>query len=211
MNVTAGALSTALRARDESALADLVVAHGDLVYSFGYRRTASWSSAEQITRDAFATAWQRAEQAPEHDRELPIWLLGFAAAEVARLPRATPPDADESIPDVLTAEALSGAERLRWAHRILANHPPTAADAWLLVHWEGLTPAEAATVLDRPVAEIDEALAEPGLRPEQLGPDALFVAPDLQPLPDQVAEQIVTDASRWRPDDSSGTAPRARR
>lgn len=66
---------------DPMALTELFDRHSRAVDNFAFRRTASWSSAEEITQATFLTLWRRAAAANlpvlEHPTALP-WLLGVA-------------------------------------------------------------------------------------------------------------------------------------
>ncbi|MFI6829640.1 RNA polymerase sigma factor [Kribbella sp. NPDC050241] len=49
-----------LRDADEPALAELFHRHSDAVYNFAFRRTASWSAAEDVVQATFTAVWRRA-------------------------------------------------------------------------------------------------------------------------------------------------------
>ena len=49
-----------LRTGDEDALRTLFVRHGHAVYNFAFRRTGSWSVAEDVAQSTFTTVWRRA-------------------------------------------------------------------------------------------------------------------------------------------------------
>ena len=49
-----------LRSADEDAFRELFLRHSTAVYNFCFRRTASWSVAEDATQATFATLWRRA-------------------------------------------------------------------------------------------------------------------------------------------------------
>ena len=49
-----------LRSADEDAFRDLFLRHNTAVYNFCFRRTASWSVAEDATQATFASLWRRA-------------------------------------------------------------------------------------------------------------------------------------------------------
>ena len=44
-----------LRSADEAALTDLFHRHSDAVYNFAFRRTSSWSAAEEVVQATFTT------------------------------------------------------------------------------------------------------------------------------------------------------------
>ena len=45
---------------DEAAFRELFVRHRDAVYNYCFRRTSSWSSAEDATQATFTALWRRA-------------------------------------------------------------------------------------------------------------------------------------------------------
>src|SRR4051812_47261689 len=49
-----------LRLGDEGALSELFRRHCDSVYNFAFRRTSSWSSAEDVVQATFTALWRRA-------------------------------------------------------------------------------------------------------------------------------------------------------
>jgi Sigma-70 region 2 len=49
-----------LRSADQHALTDLFHRHSDAVYNFAFRRTSSWSAAEDIVQATFTALWRRA-------------------------------------------------------------------------------------------------------------------------------------------------------
>jgi hypothetical protein len=50
----------ALREPDEAAFRALFIRHSTAVYNYCFRRTASWSGAEDAVQATFATLWRRA-------------------------------------------------------------------------------------------------------------------------------------------------------
>lgn len=153
-----------LRDADPSALTALFDRHADTVHTFAFRRTASWSSAEDITQATFLTTWRRAAARDlprlDHPTALP-WLLGVADHESRSLYRAalrrrrlqqrldTVPVADLDAADHATAvaERLDDERqmgRVRAAVRVLPAHQRVVVE---LVVWSGLSLAEAASAL----------------------------------------------------------------
>ena len=58
--VTDGDVWNALRLGDPDALAVLFDRHSRAVYNFAFRRTSSWSVAEDALQATFTTVWRRA-------------------------------------------------------------------------------------------------------------------------------------------------------
>src|SRR4051794_13823780 len=50
----------AVAAGDETAFCELFLLYSGLVYNYCFRRTASWSQAEDAVQATFATLWRRA-------------------------------------------------------------------------------------------------------------------------------------------------------
>jgi RNA polymerase sigma-70 factor (ECF subfamily) len=59
---TDGELWQRLTLADEQAFAELFARHRDAVYTYAFRRTASWSMAEDVTQATFTMLWRRARQ-----------------------------------------------------------------------------------------------------------------------------------------------------
>lgn len=166
--VTAGPaedeLWSELREGDPTALTALFDLHADAVHTFAFRRTASWSSAEDITQATFLTAWRRAAAGDlpllDHPTALP-WLLGVADHESRSLYRGAlrrrrlqqrivatradePGTADHA---AAVAERLDDERqmaRVREAVRVLPAHQRVVVE---LVVWSGLSLAQAASAL----------------------------------------------------------------
>jgi DNA-directed RNA polymerase specialized sigma24 family protein len=72
---------------DREALAVLFDRHGNAVYNFAFRRTASWTLAEEVVQATFLTTWRRARDRRlpplDHTTALP-WLLGVVARSRSR-------------------------------------------------------------------------------------------------------------------------------
>jgi len=128
-------------------LAGLWYAHYPAVLAYA-RRRATEETAKEVASAAFTVLWRRIDQ--PLDDPLP-WLLGVARRELAnqrrgearrrrlgiraRTPMPTEPDpADRTVDQ---AEARAALARLRDDDR----------EVLMLVAWEGLDPARAATVL----------------------------------------------------------------
>lgn len=155
----------ALMSGDSEGLAALFDRHVRAVYNFAFRRTGSWSQAEDIAQATFITVWRRSAAgslpALQHRTALP-WLLGVADAESRNYqrgsvrrrrlrdrlelfePRSGPVAGDpaDDVAGRLDDEATMA--ELRAAVSVLPPHERAALE---LVTWSGLTMSEAATAL----------------------------------------------------------------
>jgi RNA polymerase sigma-70 factor, ECF subfamily len=89
--VTDGDAWNALRAGDADALAVLFDRHGKAVYNFAFRRTSSWSVAEDALQATFTTIWRLASDGRldplTRESALPF-LLTVAGYECANATRS---------------------------------------------------------------------------------------------------------------------------
>lgn len=91
-----------LRAGDRQAMAEVFSTHVDVIYNYCYRRTGSWSAAEDLASTVFLEVWRTRRRAVEVDGTVLPWLYGVATKRLpqppprpaARRPRAVPPAAD---------------------------------------------------------------------------------------------------------------------
>ena len=149
-----------LRGGDREALGELFDRHGNAVYNFAFRRTASWSLAEEVVQATFLTTWRRAVDhrlAPlDHTTALP-WLLGVASHEgqnAARsLHRAERRDLRAEAPTSLgdpaddVAARIDDERRMAAVRRAMGQIPAHQRVVIELVLWSGLSLVEAADVL----------------------------------------------------------------
>jgi RNA polymerase sigma factor (sigma-70 family) len=130
---------------------------GSAVLGYALRRCASREDALDVVAETFATGWRRRADMPADPDEARPWLFGIARRCLAnaargsmradrlgeRLARALGPGA---VPDPATLHERSSDFRL--VHRALQDLPDSDRELVTLVAWEGLTPAQAAAVLD---------------------------------------------------------------
>src|SRR6476469_9521428 len=67
-----------LRKGSSAALAALFDRHVDAVYTYCFRRTASWHLAEDATSTVFLELWRGRSRIQEHDGSALPWLYGIA-------------------------------------------------------------------------------------------------------------------------------------
>ncbi|MFC0625855.1 RNA polymerase sigma factor [Kribbella deserti] len=66
--VSDDALWNRVRDGDEQALGELFDRYADEVHAFAFRRTASWSIAEDVVQTTFVSTWQRLTQRDDERR-----------------------------------------------------------------------------------------------------------------------------------------------
>lgn len=127
----------------------LFSSHAAAVFAFARRRT-SRAEADDVVSETFLVAWRRLDDVPE--RSLP-WLLGVARRVLANRRRS-------DVRQAALRLRLGPAERATVdPHEpagndpdvvltALAALPPAEREAITLIAWEGLTPEEAAIVVD---------------------------------------------------------------
>jgi RNA polymerase sigma-70 factor (ECF subfamily) len=134
--------------RDSSSWFEWVFAeHYDLVVHYALRRTGGWEDAADVAAETLLVAWRRRDQAPEGDA-VRLWLYGIARRVVANQVRSG--RRQEQLVARLRAQPVpaveargAGGEAWDALHRMR----PADREILMLVAVEGLSPAEAATVL----------------------------------------------------------------
>jgi RNA polymerase sigma-70 factor (ECF subfamily) len=165
-----------LRRADEQALAELFHQHSDAVYNFAFRRTASWSLAEDVVQATFAALWRRARSGQvdaltlDSARPLLLVMAGHECGNVLRSSRrqaalqhrielvdasgTAEPDHSAAIADRIDDErAMSDIRRL------LVRLPVKQREVVELVVWSECSMAEAARALGVPEGTVKSRLA----------------------------------------------------
>jgi RNA polymerase sigma-70 factor (ECF subfamily) len=171
-----GRLSTG----DEAAFRLLFARHRDAVYNYAFRRTASWSTAEDVAQATFLALWRRALRGGVEPLQLdsarPV-LLAMARNEChnagrkrmrsLRLVDAVGKERtvnSDNVNDWLEAETIMGKIR-----RALSALPADQRDVVELVAWSELSLAEAAAVLGVPLGTVKSRLSRARERLRDLG------------------------------------------
>ena len=129
---------------------------GTAVLGYALRRSLSREDALDVVAETFATAWRRRADMPADPQEVRPWLFGIARRCLANTVRSgnragrlserlADAFAELTVPDPSARhDEHPGSHRVHEALDLLS-----AADRELvtLIAWEGLTPAQAATVL----------------------------------------------------------------
>ena len=152
-----------LRVADEDALTELFHRHSDAIYNFAFRRTSSWSIAEDVVQATFTALWRRAADGKIDELTLdtarPL-LLTIARYECGNATRSTRRlnalrtrlrlvDGSTTTPDhsTLAAERIDDELAMSELRRILAKVPAGQREVVELVVWSGCSMAEAAQAL----------------------------------------------------------------
>lgn len=160
-----------LRAGDHFALGELFDRYADDVRAFAFRRTASWSTADDVVQATFLSTWRRFERNPPGPLTGATargWLLVVAGNEcrtlartanrlrnlVDRLPGPVPDD--DHARDV--ARRLDDELRMSAIRRAVAKLPRHERETLELVVWSGLTTSEAAEALGVPIGTVKARL-----------------------------------------------------
>lgn len=159
----------AARERDGAAFGLLFERHADAVYTHCFRRTASWSVAEDLTSVVFLEAWRKRRDVRLAGESVLPWLLAVANNAVrnaqrsvrryqrliARLPEAG------SVPDIAEDVSKRADEEraMRLVVAALQDLGEPERDVLTLVDWAGLSYSEAATALRIPPGTVRSRLA----------------------------------------------------
>jgi len=140
----------------QTALTKLYAKHGRDVLAYALRRAPSAEDAADALADTFLVAWRRLDRVPP-EPDARLWLYGVARRSLANQRRGA--ERRGRLAERLRVEASAVLEtraRDDERERVLTALATLRADdreLLLLVGWEGLTPAEAARVLEiSPVA-----------------------------------------------------------
>jgi len=152
---------------DPDAFALLFERHGRTIYNYCFRRTADWTTAEDLTSLVFLEAWRRRAQHVEAGKVLP-WLYGIATnvirnrrraerrhrAAIGRLslPEPTPDFAAEVV------ERLDDQGKMAQILRLIAKLPRRQQDVLALCGWSALSYEDASAALGIPVGTVKSAL-----------------------------------------------------
>ncbi|MHB8380651.1 MAG: RNA polymerase sigma factor [Acidimicrobiales bacterium] len=147
-------------ANDGSAFTILFERHSQAVYNHCFRRTASWSSAEDLTSIVWVEVWRRRKDARLHSDSILPWLLAIANNCLRNfqrshrrhskfLARVRPINTDDFTED---ADGRLDDER-RMAEVLFALSGLRIEDQEIiaLCDWAGLSYAETATALGVPI------------------------------------------------------------
>ncbi|MFI5698118.1 RNA polymerase sigma factor [Kribbella sp. NPDC051586] len=155
---------------DSEAFGLLYDRHAQAIYAFLYRRTGSWSDAEDLTSTVFLHAWRRrADVVLDRDSALP-WLLRTADYTVrnewrAKLRYRKALAAAHILVDQVRDHAdevagrLDDDRRIQEARTALRRLPEHEREIVELCIWAGLDQQAAAVTLDVPLGTVKSRLS----------------------------------------------------
>jgi RNA polymerase sigma factor (sigma-70 family) len=152
-----------------AAFGTLFERHADAVYNHCFRRTASWSAAEDLTSAVFLEAWRRRRDVVLSSDSILPWLLAVANNAIRNQDRALrrhrrllaklPPEV--AAPDVAD-DAAGRIDDERFMRGVLAAFEkltPGEQDVLALCVWAGLSYTDAAVALGVPVGTLRSRLS----------------------------------------------------
>jgi RNA polymerase sigma factor (sigma-70 family) len=160
-----------LRQGSSAALAALFDRHVDAVYTYCFRRTASWHLAEDATSTVFLELWRGRARIQEHEGSALPWIYGIArnvcrnndrsARRLTRalhlLPRGESLIEADLADDV--ASRLDNEREMAAVRAAVATLPAHERDVLELVAWAGLSYEATAAALDIPVGTVRSRLS----------------------------------------------------
>jgi len=155
--------------RAEQAFEQAFDRHASAIYTYCFRRTASWDAAQDATSTVFLEAWRTRARLVVVDASVRPWLYGIATNVCRNLNRSAQryrraltrlPAADDS-PDHAD-DVVGRLDDQRRMHAVLAavdQLPARERDVVALVVWEQLDYAAAAAALGIPIGTVRSRLS----------------------------------------------------
>jgi RNA polymerase sigma factor (sigma-70 family) len=145
--------------------------HARTVYNLCFRRTGSWSLAEDLTSDVFLLAWRRRGEVvftTEGERVLP-WLLGVALnlmrnrrrsdrRAIAAIARLDPTANEADFSDELVGR-LADEKQMRDVLTVFERLPVQEQEALALCAWADLSYEDCAVALGVPIGTVRSRLS----------------------------------------------------
>ena len=155
-------------AGDHSAFGDLFVRHANRIHNYCFRRTGSWTLAEDATSQTFMEAWRKRSSIAVTDSLLP-WLFVAANNVCRNSERASRRAANLLVKAPLTVHVRDHADDVaaridseRQMQRVLLalrTLKRADQDVVAMCDWEGLSYDEAATALGVPIGTVRSRLS----------------------------------------------------
>lgn len=163
-------LTERLRRGSREAMAEVFHAHLDAIYNYCYRRTGSWSAAEDLSSTVFLEVWRHRRRIVEVDASVLPWIYGVATnvcrnhlrslrRQSAAITRMHLADVSAALGSDDVDDQLDAGRRAAQALQRLDRLPQADQDVFVLVCWEGLSYAAAAEALGIPIGTVRSRLA----------------------------------------------------
>lgn len=173
-------------AGDHSAFGDLFVRHANRIHNYCFRRTGSWTLAEDATSQAFMEAWRKRSSIVVTDSLLP-WL--FVAANnvcrnterarrrAANVHAKTPQSEHVGDHADEVAARIDSERQMQRVLSALRTLKRSDQDVVAMCDWEGLSYDEAAAALGVPIGTVRSRLSRARARlkvllTDEVGPHA---------------------------------------
>jgi RNA polymerase sigma factor (sigma-70 family) len=156
---------------DASAFGELFERHVDAIYNHCFRRSGSWSMAEDLASRVFLTAWRKRREVRLHGDSIRPWLLALANNEtrnalrgerrrslLVRKAGATFRDIDADFSSDSDMR-LDEERRMKILLENIRELRPEEQEVLALCDWSGLTYAEAADALGVPIGSVRSRLS----------------------------------------------------
>ena len=157
-------------AGEAHAYGELFERHHVLIYNFCFRRTGSWSTAEDLTAVVFLEVWRTRRQMQLHDGSLLPWLYAIATnvtrhqyrstarhraalARVASRVSNVPDHADEIV------DRISDEQRMRQVLSVFDQLPQRERDVLELAAFANLEYGQIGAVLGIPIGTVRSRLS----------------------------------------------------
>lgn len=153
---------------DGRAFAQLFDRHSEAVYNHCFRRTASWSVAEELSSIVWSEVWRRRRDVRLHSESILPWILAVANNCRRNLERSQrryknllakmpPPPSNDFADDVV--QRLDDERQMAEVLAALAGLRVEDQEVVSLCDWAGLSYAEVATALDVPIGTVRSRLS----------------------------------------------------
>ena len=168
---------------DGQAFGQLFDRYARAIYNYCFRRTADWSSAEDLTSVVFLEAWRRRRDVRPYDDSILPWLLGVANNAVrnaersrrryrrllAKLPRSV----DLAAADAELDARLDDERSMKEILERLQGLRQEERDVLALCDWSGFSIAETSVALGIPEGTVKSRLARGPAQIRAVRPNAL--------------------------------------
>jgi RNA polymerase sigma-70 factor (ECF subfamily) len=162
-------LLAALRAEGQPAFDVLFERYSDFVYNFAFRRTGSWSEAEDVVELVLLELWRQRDRVVLKHASLRPWICGVASNCIRRWVRSRDrqhrafgrvvgggPVED---PADAVASRLDDERRMRELLLALEALPGPQREVLMMFAWEELSYEEIAEALDLPIGTVRSRLS----------------------------------------------------